>query len=545
MQLVYFWIERNRVLENQEINLNSGFHFKIRKYNNTYILEREKEKEKKIPKSFFGEGIENISCIIGENGSGKTTLIDTIIKQKHFRKRDNFPKYIMVFEENNELFIYKNFNEIEIKFENKNLNEKGLNNFTYLYFNNDINERSQLGINNVIDFSPRRKIYDITIDIESENNEGKRRSVSGEEILRKYKLQSFRNLTEFLIKDTEIIKSLSYKKLGNKLEKIREKGEIVVFLVSDVYYVNDPLYREMLRKIGETTNNFIDKFALKSWEYISYCIFQDIINGKIEKEKILKIPERKIESMSEWFIKALKEIEKITHEYDDKMVGLQKKCDEIKFYESLTLDRFEIPFFTFFIELLTCNVTKIELYSDYFIFKYHEDIEIYEELTNSYRGYNIFNFRFKEELSTGEFSFLNFLVSLNESRLEIKDAQNIIFFIEEVEIFMHPEWQRKIIELMRTLKNTILWMKNINVQYIFTSHTPFLIGDIPGGNISYFKEGKLIRNEANTFGGNIYNILKESFLMDSCFGELAKEKIKKVIELLSKDDTGKYNGEEI
>ena len=88
-------------------------------------------------------------------------------------------------------------------------------------------------------------------------------------------------------------------------------------------------------------------------------------------------------------------------------------------------------------------------------------------------------------------------------------------------------------------------MNNRNIQYIFTSHTPFLIGDIPNGNISYFKKRELLKNEYKIFGGNIYNILKENFLMESCFGEFSKEKIKKVINLLSKDENNNYKEIEI
>lgn len=110
---------------------------------------------------------------------------------------------------------------------------------------------------------------------------------------------------------------------------------------------------------------------------------------------------------------------------------------------------------------------------------------------------------------------------------------------------MHPEWQRKVIDFLRFLKNNIPWMKKIDIQVILVSHTPFLVGDIPGENISYFKDGELIRNEHKTFGGNIYDILKESFLMKSCFGEFSKQKIEKVIRLLSKDENNNYKEDEI
>lgn len=115
MQLVYFWIEKNGVLENQGINFNSGFYFEMKKDDDIYVLERKRGKEKEIPKSFFGEKIENISCIIGDNGGGKTTLIRAIINSKY--TREIIKKYILVYEDSGKFYIKKNINNYQNIFE--------------------------------------------------------------------------------------------------------------------------------------------------------------------------------------------------------------------------------------------------------------------------------------------------------------------------------------------------------------------------------------------------------------------------------------------
>ena len=53
-----------------------------------------------------------------------------------------------------------------------------------------------------------------------------------------------------------------------------------------------------------------------------------------------------------------------------------------------------------------------------------------------------------------------------------------------------------------------------------------------------------MENSAKTFGSNIYDLFKDNFLLESCFGEFSRKKIKKVIDLLDKEN-GKYNIEEI
>lgn len=540
MQLVYFWIEKYGVLENQEINFNSGFHFEMRKDNNEYILERKKEKEKKIPKIFFEEKLENISCIVGKNGSGKTTLIDAIIKQKHFKERIDFPRYIIIFEEDNELFISKNFVEVKIEFEITKLENKILNKFKYIYFNNDLNAITQNGIDNVEDISDRKKIEDTIINIENY----KKDYIYGSDILKRYKQEQFKNLTIFLIENKFLIENIPYEDFKEKLQQTRKDVEIRVYLVDYIYEINKQSYENLFSKIGVIEDGFKNKFIKKSWEYICNCLIKDLDSKKINEKELLEITMRKDEVIEEWFKKVLEEVKEILKKYDNRMMELQKKSDEVKFYENLHLDSSEIKFFEFFINLILNN-KKIKIEDNFFMFNYHKNPEIFDNINNSYRGYKIFNLNYNVGFSSGELAFLNLLKNLSEVRLNIEASENVIIFFEELEVFLHPEWQRKVIKLIINLKKVVPWMNNRNIQYIFTSHTPFLIGDIPGGNISYFKEGEIMRNEYETFGGNIYNILKKQFLMESCFGEFSKEKIKKVVNLLSKDENNNYKEIEI
>ena len=109
---------------------------------------------------------------------------------------------------------------------------------------------------------------------------------------------------------------------------------------------------------------------------------------------------------------------------------------------------------------------------------------------------------------------------------------------------MHPEWQRKIIDFLSNLKASLPWLQNKKIQIILTSHTPFIVGDLPETNIIFLENKKVVENSTKTFGSNIYDLFKENFLLESCFGEFSRKKIKKVIDLLDKEN-GKYNIEEI
>ncbi len=94
----------------------------------------------------------------------------------------------------------------------------------------------------------------------------------------------------------------------------------------------------------------------------------------------------------------------------------------------------------------------------------------------------------------------------------------------------------------------ISFLKNnyprINFHIIFTTHSPFLLSDIPKQNIIFLdtdENGKCIvvdglKEKKETFGANIHTLLSDSFFMDNgLMGEFAKGKIDEVIKLLNKE----------
>ncbi len=120
----------------------------------------------------------------------------------------------------------------------------------------------------------------------------------------------------------------------------------------------------------------------------------------------------------------------------------------------------------------------------------------------------------------------------------IKKFKNIILIFDEPDVHMHPEWSRRLFADMLDFLN-----KEFNeskFQIIFTTHSPFMLSDIPKEDILYLNKddnGKLYIDNAdiNTFGANIHMLLKHSFFMDSTIGEFANKRIKDVARDLSGD----------
>ena len=113
---------------------------------------------------------------------------------------------------------------------------------------------------------------------------------------------------------------------------------------------------------------------------------------------------------------------------------------------------------------------------------------------------------------------------------------NILF--DEVELYFHPEFQRTFISDIREIfeKNNpqlLEHVKGINIW--FSTHSPFILSDIPGTNILILGDDGRPRptDEIKTFGANIHDLLKDGFFLKAAIGEFAKRTINETIDYLN------------
>jgi AAA15 family ATPase/GTPase len=159
------------------------------------------------------------------------------------------------------------------------------------------------------------------------------------------------------------------------------------------------------------------------------------------------------------------------------------------------------------------------------------------------------------ELSSGEKALLDLFARLvhlrsrsfanvNDNDYQIPDIaklRTIILLIDEGESGFHPQWQKR---FLKYLTNFLVHdYARFNVQIIVTSHSPFLISDLPRENVIFLeKDGKKVKVLSSdhfnlTFGGNIHEMLMDSFfLQDGVVGEFAREKINDVIKEIQKKE---------
>lgn len=145
-----------------------------------------------------------------------------------------------------------------------------------------------------------------------------------------------------------------------------------------------------------------------------------------------------------------------------------------------------------------------------------------------------------ESLSSGERQFYYMMsaivyhmlnlstISHNGRRIKYGD---VCLVLDEIEICFHPDYQRKFLKWFVDIIVRMELNKKFGMHVIFTTHSPFLLSDIPKVNILSLENGKpkpLAMHD--TFCANVYDLLRSPFFMKEYIGEFAADKLDRLVE---------------
>lgn len=149
-------------------------------------------------------------------------------------------------------------------------------------------------------------------------------------------------------------------------------------------------------------------------------------------------------------------------------------------------------------------------------------------------------------LSSGERQFMYTTSTLLYHLLNLRSVRkgrpkyrcfNLV--LDEVELCFHPEYQRTFIfDFLRIIK-LLNFQDRCSLNVMITTHSPFILSDIPDTNILYLKDGHPENKSGliNPFAANVNDILKQSFFLNNGFiGKFAQRKIKRLVSFLSLAD---------
>jgi predicted ATP-binding protein involved in virulence len=496
-------VEEYKNIQKQGFNFSPRFNCKYDPDRNELIIDKNDD----YIENFFGDNI-NVTAIVGKNGSGKSSVLEFIL-DRLANRHDVYPKnFIFIYFYKNKLYQYSNF--------------------TYTIVSEKIN-------------------------IEDYPN--------GENLLNYYKdLIAIHINNEY--KDVELRDTQQIFSENNKYDK---KSSNLVFVEN---YINNG---EQLKSIKETFfTPYSLKISIKTRNYSHSTLYdnQDFYTDEIWKKITNLIEEMKEKTFIENLhkVKEIYEIKYTKHKNSNKFLLFWDRDSPNKyrldtdFLKDIPKEFQEFEGKNF--EILIKD-TNNELLSFIRKLPYVFEIDIFDE-----NDINIESLSFGEkQLLTQLHYILNHVTSStyeyyvppyqhrDENNEEIgdevgdyidnNDIKACLIFVDEFEIGLHPEWQKKTIQYIISFLEVL----DIKIHIILTSHSPFLLSDIPKQNIIFLDKDENgnckvvdgLKDKKQTFGANIHTLLSDSFFMeDGLMGEFAKGKIDKAITLLNQDKLDEY-----
>jgi len=508
MELVYLWVENYKNIQKQGFNFSPRFECKFHdKYDENGELEANckliiDENDDYI-ENFFGDNI-NVTAIVGKNGSGKSSVLEVFEKLISSHKIYMKKKYLLIYYLNGE---HKAFANIKFKC-NINIFKYALSDFSgFMSF------VSQLPY--PIYDRERYHLSSVTHD----GNYGDYKTVT-------FETNKILKMIAYIFRNNIFIENnlFNFIPISLKLTVVHEL-EIIIDSEDEIkkFYLNRDDYEDK-EYIYDDTDDILAN-AQAGVEFINPDedhIFENYLKNLV---LINKLQDAFFFSSYQLIVgEELNNIEKLTNFLKDEQV--KYNCD------------FEI--FKSFLgkKILIKELSEI-------------DIELYFDTY-----YELLNFDFIDknnrhlyDLSNGELSIFSLLLNLIV-KAKATSSSNI-FILDELEISLHPSWQKKILSVLITTLKKI----NQKMHLLFITHSPFLLSDIPKQNIIFLdkdENGKCkvlkhnqVLDKKETFGANIHTLLSDSFFMeDGLMGEFAKGKIDEVIDYLNGKDTKIKNDDE-
>ncbi|MDV7021073.1 AAA family ATPase [Atlantibacter subterranea] len=151
--------------------------------------------------------------------------------------------------------------------------------------------------------------------------------------------------------------------------------------------------------------------------------------------------------------------------------------------------------------------------------------------------------RFKygwDSLSSGELAKLNLFNQLYHS-IKYSNSKNIIMLLDECDLYLHPEWQRKIFS--EIINFIAIHQKDKNVQMIFTTHSPILASDFLPSDIIYLEKevhtNTYIKDVNFGFGATISELYINAFFIEATIGQHAQHYLNLILASAENNELNK------
>lgn len=457
----------------------------------------------------YYDKIDSLHCIVGENGAGKTRLLNSIIEKNN----SNFLDISYESETGEDKYSVVKFSaSVELG------DLRTLRDYSF-----DVSTSAMLRKMNLIYLNREDSINQVKVIIEDLKKENSHNKVSG-------KLNDLINF--------------SNKRLSIKLTPAGEG----IHKYKKFYFTGDPLKNFLNESLKRVEKNLEKNFKDSNSRIISNILiikfFSVLANEILEVEmtlcgeKMKKLYRSRVSSLFENINYRTLNPKKIF--YSDLKDILNINSNRELYADNVIKD------VKYFFQNLKYFITNIK--SDYDLSD-DDDKTIIEnfigfitsDIDNKWTKtiFSVLEFKWKG-LSSGELALLNLLGRLNSVENQLEN--NVIVLIDEVDLGMHPEWQRKWIKYVLPIIGDMLKKENRSVHVILTTHSPIILSDILTKDVIYLSNNtsknklKLVKKDFKTFGQNIYMLFKNSFFLEGAKGGFSYDVIKDILTILGESN---------
>ncbi|MCW3789656.1 AAA family ATPase [Plebeiibacterium sediminum] len=527
MELLYIWIDGFRNFQNIGFNISDTFDIEYNRETGLLSIN-----EARKSSNVFGDNITNITGIIGKNSTGKSNLLELVSLILKSKKNTLTFDFIALFNSDymrdSQMFIYSNIHS-EIK-TNSSFglinNSDEFNHLNVAYFSNIQDDRELNIPRSVINLTPSKSLP-------------KRKS----DMLNQFK---FLLTEDFLGVDLESPKNLIISTI-TKTSYNRDK-EYMSNFDNDALQVISGKFKNAL-KTSNPIKHFIYSFTFSLFSYIIVTAVNEIKNRR--KDLFEVNPD--YSNLNELFTKSFKDVANLDMK---DLIEAIKEFIGLVFYEFTTLgslnkkDAMSLLDFDRAIEYLHPRLIKEGKYNQarsYYLIDFNsENKRILKEYLSIFNQNQIIELSWGG-ISSGHKAFLNVFSQFNSVIKKINNKPNVLILIDEGDLYMHPVWQQ---EFLNRILNYLKSNYKADIQMIMTSHSPFLVSDLPRQNLIYLDRTEeymckvipIKESEDETFGANLLDLYSNSFFLSGgTISKFAYGKIKEVVEKLKRKDLSKQD----
>ena len=418
----------------------------------------------------YSNEIESVHCIVGENGSGKTRLINSLLEKDEY----SIAKF---YQDTKDILAYS-FVKYSASVE--------LNNIKVIPSGSmDISTSAYLNTMDLVNLNREDSIKQVKVVIDYYKEENRN--------------TKWQNLIE-----------LSDKKVFLRLNQIGEG----IHSYDKYYLKGNPLNKEWENKLKEIIE-YVDKEKkiIKVLLRKFFAVFSDYIVFDLSREQIVSL----------------------INEIDPKTIQPTERfyVDLNKFLNGNTKSK--IAHLRNFFSALSTIISNV---GRNFVFTKDDDRKTLEDIFKSLNTeesdnlisqetFSVLEFEWNG-LSSGELALLNLLGRLNSVTSNLNSSK-VLVLLDEVDLGLHPEWQRNWVNSVLPIIGKIMKKGNDAVRVILSTHSPIILSDFLAEDVIYLPEepNKILK----TFGQNIYSLFKNSFFLEAPKGAFSQQVIEDLLKI--------------